>query len=89
MFSQLKAFFQLIRWPNLLMIVFTQMMLNYLVIGHIFKLIHLELPLASFDFSLLVLSTVFMAAFGYIFNDVMDEEVDEINKSEKFVFDEI
>lgn len=81
--SQLKAFFQLIRWPNLLMIVFTQMMLNYLVIGHLFKLIHLEMPLASLDFGLLVLSTVFMAAFGYIFNDVMDEDVDEINKSEK------
>lgn len=37
----------------------------------------------STDFILLVLSTVFMAAFGYIFNDVMDEEVDQINKEEK------
>jgi len=83
MISQIKAFFQLIRWPNLLMLVFTQMMLNYLVIGHMFKLIHLELPLASIDFNLLVLSTVFMAAFGYIFNDVMDEETDEINKNDK------
>lgn len=83
MLSQLKAFFKLIRWPNLLILVFTQTMLNYLVIGHMFKLIHLELPLNSFDFILLVLSTVFMAAFGYIYNDVKDEEVDKINKAEK------
>jgi len=83
MLSQLKSFFQLIRWPNLLMLVFTQMMLNYLVIGHMFKLIHLELPMSSQNFVLLVISTVFMAAFGYIFNDVMDEETDQINKAEK------
>jgi len=83
MVIKLKSFFQLIRWPNLLMLVFTQMMLNYFVIGHIFKLIHLNLPLASRDFMLLVISTVFMAAFGYIYNDVMDEEVDKINKNEK------
>lgn len=83
MLTQLKSFFQLIRWPNLLMLVFTQMMLNYLVLGHMFKLIHLELPLESVDFTLLVLSTVFMAAFGYIFNDVKDEEVDKINKEQK------
>lgn len=88
MLSKLKSFFQLIRWPNLLMLVFTQMMLNYLVIGHMFKLIHLELPLESFDFTLLVLSTVFMAAFGYIFNDVKDEEVDKINKEQKRIIGE-
>lgn len=83
MLTQLKAFFRLIRWPNLLMLVFTQMMLNYLVIGHMFKLINLELPLNSFHFSLLVISTVFMAAFGYIHNDILDENVDVINKGEK------
>lgn len=83
MISLIKAFFILIRWPNLLMLIFTQMLLNYLVIGHMFKLINLELPMDPLDFNLLVLSTVFMAAFGYIFNDVMDEEVDQINKQEK------
>ncbi len=72
----------MIRWPNLLMLVITQMMLNYLVIGHMFNLIHIDLPLASFDFNLLVLSTIFMAAFGYIFNDAMDEETDAINKND-------
>lgn len=83
MLLKLIAFFNLIRWPNLLMLGFTQMMLNYFVIGHMFQLIHLDLPLNSFNFMLLVLSTLFMAVFGYIFNDIQDEDVDEINKAEK------
>lgn len=77
------AFFKLIRWPNLLMIMLTQVLLNYMVIGHILDLVHVRLPLNNIDFILLMLSTVFMAAFGYAFNDVQDEQVDQINKDHK------
>lgn len=78
-----SAFFKLIRWPNLLMIMVTQSLLNYMVIGHVLNLIHVRLPLSHFDFVLLMLSTVLMAAFGYAYNDVQDEQVDRINKNDQ------
>lgn len=81
--TNIKAFFKLIRWPNLLMIMVTQCLLNYMVIGHVLNLIHVRLPLSNIDFILLMLSTVLMAAFGYAFNDVQDQKVDEINKNDK------
>lgn len=80
---KIKVFFKLIRWPNLLMIMVAQSLLNYMVIGHILKLVHVDLPLTHFQFILLMISTVFMAAWGYAFNDVEDEKVDAINKDEK------
>ena len=76
--QKIKAFFKLIRWPNLLMIMVAQSLLNYMVIGHILKLVHVDLPLTHFQFILLMISTVFMAAWGYAFNDVEDEKVDAI-----------
>lgn len=81
--SNIKAFFNLIRWSNLLMIMVTQCLLNYMVIGHVLNLIHVRLPLSNVDFTLLMISTVLMAAFGYAFNDVQDQKVDEINKINK------
>jgi len=65
------------------MIMVTQMLLNYMVIGHVLDLVHLRLPLNNFDFALLMISTVLMAAFGYAFNDVQDEQLDQINKNHK------
>lgn len=79
---KIKAFFKLIRWPNLLMIMVAQSLLNYMVIGRVLNLIHVDLPLHHFQFMLLMMSTVFMAAWGYAFNDVEDEKVDAINKDE-------
>ena len=80
---KISAFFKLIRWPNLLMIMVTQSLLNYMVIGHVLNLIHVRLPLSHLDFILLMLSTILMAAFGYAYNDVQDEQVDRINKKDK------
>lgn len=54
-----------------------------MVIGHVFSLVHVDLPLSHLQFILLMMSTVFMAAWGYAFNDVEDEKVDAINKDEK------
>ncbi len=83
MVQTLKTFFKLIRWPNLLIIILAQVLINYLLIGHILKLINVPLPLSGLHFFLLVLSTVAMAAFGYIFNDINDVDVDRVNKDNK------
>lgn len=85
--NKIKAFFKLIRWPNLLMIILVQLLLQYMLIGNVFKLIHMSPPLNNLYFFLLMISTVFMAAFGYAFNDVQDIKIDTINKDGKRIID--
>ena len=85
--NKIKAFFILIRWPNLLMIILLQMLLQYMLIGHVFNMINLEIPLNNLHFFLLMMSTVFMAAFGYVYNDVQDIKIDTINKNGKRIID--
>ena len=81
--QKIGAFFNLIRWQNLLMIILVQLLLQYMLIGYVFQLIKMDPPLNNFYFFLLMLSTVFMAAFGYVYNDVMDIQADILNKSNK------
>lgn len=71
---------RLIRFPNLIIVALTQYLLHYLVIANALKAIQLEPYLPSFQFFLLTLSTVLIAAGGYIINDIEDVEIDKINK---------
>ena len=85
--SKITAFFKLIRWPNLLMIILSQVLLQYMLITHVFSLIHIDSPLSHWQFFLLMMSTVFMAAYGYAFNDVQDVTIDTINKDHKRIIE--
>lgn len=76
-------FFRLIRWPNLLIVVATQYLLQYLVLLPVLESAELSPLLGPFHFALLVLCTVLIAAGGYIINDVLDFEADLENKPEK------
>ena len=69
-------FLKLIRYQNLLLIAFMQLIFRY---GFL-KLQNIELALADWQFGLLVLATVLIAASGYIINDVLDQETDAINR---------
>ncbi|PWI31578.1 prenyltransferase [Flavobacteriaceae bacterium LYZ1037] len=71
----------LIRWKNLLMIAFVQFLIKYALLEPFGVTITLNL----FGFSLLVLTTVCLAAAGYIINDIYDIETDVINKPEKVI----
>ncbi len=81
--QKLLSFLKLVRWPNLIIIILAQLMLHFLLIGHVLRLIHVPIPLNGLQVALLIISTVFMAAFGYVFNDITDEQVDRINKENK------
>ena len=83
------AFFKLIRWPNLLIMAFTQYMVRwfllepFLELQHAdepFSLWHMEMAMSGIDFFLLVLSTVMIGAAGYIINDYFDIRIDEVNR---------
>lgn len=78
-------FLNLIRWKNLLIIVLMQYLVKYALLLP-FKDSHgVLITLSNFNFFLLVLATVCIAAAGYIINDVYDIETDKINKPNKLI----
>lgn len=87
--KQIIAFFRLVRWPNLLFIFITQALFMYCVIFPIYHEAGLHPFLAGTNFFLLTLSSVLIAAAGYIINDYFDLNIDLINKPEKLIVDRI
>lgn len=74
-------FLQLIRYKNLLLLALMQL---------IFRLGYLEqikIPLSLFywQYTLLILATVLIAAGGYVINDIFDQETDAVNKPNKTI----
>ena len=93
----MKAFFTLIRWQNLLIVILTMVLMRYAVLGPIIGKIGVilirgtgeEVPMviqfSLFNFLLLVLATVFLTAGGYVINDYFDIKTDLINKGKVIV----
>jgi 4-hydroxybenzoate polyprenyltransferase len=77
------AWLRLIRWPNLLIIALTQAV-AWLCVIYPMPGRHVLDP---FNFLLLSLSTVLIAAGGYIINDYFDIDIDAINKPEKVILE--
>jgi 4-hydroxybenzoate polyprenyltransferase len=87
--NKLIAFLKLIRTENLIMIILTQLLLRNLVLQKILNQNQLELELGNALFGLLVLSTVLIAAAGYIINDYFDVKTDTINRPDTVVLDRV
>lgn len=77
------SFFKLIRWPNLLFIILTQILFYHCIAQVWFS----GKSNLNFLFNLLVLASVCIAAAGYIINDYFDLQIDTINKPEKIFID--
>jgi 4-hydroxybenzoate polyprenyltransferase len=77
----LKEFLYLIRFPNLLLIVLSQALVQASLLSP-----GLDWPgIVEPGFLKLTLATVFVAAAGYIINDYYDIKIDAINKPERVV----
>src|ERR1700712_133423 len=89
--SAVPAFFRLVRWPNLLFISLTQSLFYFCVVIPSFFQGHPphENILKLNDFLLLSLSSVLIAAAGYIINDYFDLNIDRVNKPDKVVVEKI
>ncbi|MEN9952749.1 MAG: hypothetical protein RLZZ520_1017 [Bacteroidota bacterium] len=81
------AFFRLVRYPNLIFIALTQSLFYFIIEHRIFSEIeYAKGPLlGTNDFILLLLSSVAIAAGGYIINDYFDMDIDNVNKPHKMV----
>ena len=76
---------KLIRFPNLLMIAIAQCLIRYTLVVPLLTISQKYILVTNVDFILIVLSTVSIAAAGYIINDIEDRRTDSINKPEKVI----
>ena len=77
------SFLQLIRWKNLLMIAFIQLLFKFVY----FPVFSVSTTLSKLDFAILLFATIAIAAAGYVINDVYDLKSDIINKPDKVIID--
>ncbi|HET8886608.1 MAG TPA: geranylgeranylglycerol-phosphate geranylgeranyltransferase [Salinimicrobium sp.] len=75
------TFLRLIRFPNLIIIILTQCCIRFFL----FEKFEVSPALELFDFFLLVIATVCLAAGGNIINDIYDVETDWVNKPSKLI----
>lgn len=80
---EMLKWFQILRGKNLLIVAATQYLIRCLVILPALEQAGLSPALPSFQFFLLVLDTVLIAAAGYMVNDLLDAPADAINKPGK------
>jgi 4-hydroxybenzoate polyprenyltransferase len=81
--SAILVFFRLIRLPNLLIVGLTQYLLHNFVLVRAFDVFDIPPALSGWSFFGLVLATMIVAAAGYVINDLLDVEIDRINKPHK------
>ena len=74
-------YLKLIRYQNLLLLAFMQLIFRF---GFL-KFQDIFLSLADWQYGLLVLSTILIAAAGYVINDILDQETDYDNRPESTI----
>jgi 4-hydroxybenzoate polyprenyltransferase len=90
--EHLHDFLRLIRFQNLLIVALTMILMRYAILRPILKALQVEmidnpgvmvpmmLQTRWYDFFILVVSTVFVTAAGYVINDYFDIRTDLINR---------
>lgn len=93
----MPALFRLVRLPNLIIIAITMLAVRYGLIETLWRKSIADfleagylpqgfgLHMSGFHFTMLLISTLCIAAAGYIINDYFDTKTDRINKPEKVV----
>ena len=81
----IKNWFQLMRWKNLLFLAYIVTTIFYGVVTPYLSQYNLTLSNDIVLYLLLMGSTVFIAAGGYIINDYFDTKIDEINRPTKVI----
>ncbi len=94
---KLTDFLRLIRFPNLMIVALTMILMRYAIIKPILTalpvemndmpllLTRMELQLPWYDFLILIVSTILITAGGYVINDYFDIRTDLINKGRVIV----
>ncbi len=78
-------FVKLTRPLNLFIIALTMWLMRYYVLRPMVEVNGLQLQLSHFNFFLLILSTVLIAAAGNVINDYFDQKTDRVNKPKDII----
>ena len=87
--ENLKGVMQLVRLPNVLIIILTQLLLRYCIIIPLLYSDNAGLVIPLTDFLILVAVTVLIAIGGYVINDYFDVKIDRINRPGKLVINKL
>ena len=79
--QKIAAFFRLVRYRNLIIVIITQYFIRLALTTQFLAIS----ALSSFHFLLFVFTTVLITAAGYIINDIYDVKTDRINKESKLI----
>src|SRR5882672_7077807 len=85
----IAAFIKMIRLPNLIFIALTQILFYESIIRTILDPLHISPAIDRISFVFIILSSVFIAAAGYIINDYFDINIDQVNKPNQNVIDAV
>ncbi len=93
--GNMRYILKLIRWKNLLIVIFTMVLMRYAIVETLINRIdvillngeevQMALKLPWYDFVMLVLAIICIAAGGYVINDYFDIRTDLINRGEVIV----
>ena len=86
--KKIVAFLKIIRWPNLIFIIITQLLFHYCIINHNLKLILIEPKINGLNLLFIILASVCIAGAGNIINDYFDVNIDVINKPNKVIINQ-
>lgn len=92
----IRAFFRLIRWPNLVFIFLTQLLFYYYILLPCYgpgveshPSLSPQPKLTPLLFFLLAGSSILIAAAGYAINDYFDLNIDRVNKPKRMVVEKV
>jgi 4-hydroxybenzoate polyprenyltransferase len=84
-YSRFVAISRLIRLPNLLIIMLTQSLIRWSLLGPLVSAKGLSLQMSNTLFVVLMLATVLITAGGYVINDYFDRRIDTVNGPEEVI----
>ena len=84
-YSLMIAISRLIRLPNLLIIVLTQSLIRWSLMGPLLSAKGLSLQMSNWLFVAMMLATVLISAGGYVINDYFDRKIDTVNDPEDVI----
>jgi len=77
----MTTYLKLLRWPNLIFIALTLILIKF----SFFEEFGATITLNAFGYMLLILATLCIAGSGYVINDIYDIQADKINKPRKLI----
>jgi 4-hydroxybenzoate polyprenyltransferase len=84
-YSNIVAISRLIRLPNLMIIVLTQSLIRWSLLGPLLGAKGMSFQMSDWLFVILMLATVLLSAGGYVINDYFDRKIDMVNDPEDVV----